>query len=163
MDLNISFEEIEQIQNDWGNSIINIGKIYIGKGDYNTAAKNHVKRFYGYEEGKVLFKPTLASLYPFRLTVESAESYFVGGNPKFPRDSGFALKPWINVRFENAGIIIMKQYAVSMGNYFFRDLDEKEEKVEFSLGFFRSENGNLKINLHHSSLPFDPVTVTKQN
>lgn len=156
MNLNIKAEEIEQVQNNWGKSIVQIGEIYLNKGDYKTAAKNLVKQFYGYENGEVLFKPTLASLYPFRLTQECAESYFIGDNPRYPRDMGFALKPWINVRFENAGIIIMKQYGISMGNYYFKGVDGVEVKVEYSMGFFRSENGNLKINLHHSSLPFDP-------
>lgn len=161
MNQNISIEEIEQIQNEWGKSIVHIGKLYLKNGDYKTAAENHVRQFYGYENGKVLFKPTRVSLYQFRLTIESAVSYFIGGNPEFPRDSGFAIQPWINVRFENAGFFIMKQYAVTMGNYFFENLAGKESKVEYTLGFFRSENGNLKINLHHSSLPFVPGTVSK--
>lgn len=113
-----------------------------------------VNELYGYEKGPVLFKPTKASREQFRLTTESAVSYFIGQNPDFPEDKGFALEPWQNVRFENAGFIFEEKQALAMGNYFFTNYQGVETKVEFSFGYYRSKNGSLKINLHHSSLPF---------
>jgi hypothetical protein len=78
----------------------------------------------------------------------------VGGSPEFPEDNGFALQPWGKVRFENAGIIVSEKTALAMGNYFFTDYNDVETKVEYTFGYRKAENGKLKINLHHSSLPF---------
>ena len=43
-----------------------------------------------------------------------------------------------------------------MGNYFFTDLNGDESKVEYTFGYVKDEEGNLKIGVHHSSLPFSP-------
>ena len=40
-----------------------------------------------------------------------------------------------------------------MGNYYFTDLTGVETKVEYTFGY-KLSNGELKIDLHHSSLPF---------
>lgn len=58
--------KIELFQNEWGNCLIEIGKAFIQKDDYTSLAKIHVEKFYGYQEGKVIFKPMLASKYQFR-------------------------------------------------------------------------------------------------
>ena len=79
-------------------------------------------------------------------------SYFVGGI--VTEDKGFALAPYNKVRFENEGIITYCNTAISMGEYFFTKTDGSEIKVEYSFGYVRDENGELKINLHHSSLPY---------
>merc|ERR1712232_1321825 len=48
--------------------------------------------------------------------------------------------------------------AMAMGNYFFTkpddDGNDEETKVEYSFGYFLDSEGALRINLHHSSLPF---------
>jgi hypothetical protein len=41
-----------------------------------------------------------------------------------------------------------------MGNYFFEDGEQKLLKVEYTFGFIRIKD-QLKINLHHSSLPYN--------
>jgi hypothetical protein len=150
----IKQEEILEAQNKWANQIVKLGVDYREKKDYKKTARLLVDELYGYSEGPVLFKPTKASRQQFRLTQESAVSYFIGQNPDFAEDKGFALEPWEKVRFENAGFILEESLAVAMGNYFFTNYLGEETKVEFTLGFFRSKNGSLKINLHHSSLPF---------
>lgn len=150
----INQEEILEAQIRWGNRIVELGEDYHEKNNYKKTARLLVDKLYGYNEGSVLFKPTKASRQQFRLTAESAVSYFIGHNPDFPEDKGFALEPWQKVRFENAGFILGEKHAVAMGNYFFTNYRGTETKVEFTLGFFRSKNGALKINLHHSSLPF---------
>ena len=71
-------------------------------------------------------------------------------------DKGFALQPWISVRFENASVILNDNNALAMGNYFFTQTNGSVVKVEYTFGYFLNENNNLKINLHHSSLPFNP-------
>jgi hypothetical protein len=150
----ITTKEIEQIQQKWAKSLVKIGKVYTGGKDYKKLAEKHIADFYGYGEDTVLFKPTLANNKQFRTTFESALSYFIGGNPAFPDDQGFALKPWANVRFENSGFILKEHSAIAMGNYFFVDFAGNETKVEFTLGFYRTDEGHLKINLHHSSVPY---------
>jgi len=86
-------------------------------------------------------------------------SYFIAGNDKFPEDEGFALQPWTKVRFENNGMILQEKRAIAMGNYFFTDLSGGETKVEYTFGYTLSDNGELLIDLHHSSLPYNPVSV----
>ena len=69
-------------------------------------------------------------------------------------DKGFAINPWTNVRFENAGMILEENRAISMGNYFFKDQENEILKVEYTFGFIKINNNELRINLHHSSLPY---------
>ena len=62
-----------------------------------------------------------------------ALSYFIGGNDSFcNEDEGFAMKPWVKVLSENSGVIIEKNRAIAMGNYFFTDLNGNTIKVEYS-------------------------------
>lgn len=155
--MTIQQSEIMEAQKLWGDAIVKIGQTFREKSDFREIAENAVGDFYAYDLGKVLFKPTKASEKQFRLTFESAVSYFVGGNTDFPEDKGFALQPWKNVRFENAGIIVNDNSAFAMGNYFFTDYNDVETKVEYTFGYRKAENGKLKIILHHSSLPFQNV------
>ncbi|MGB6299378.1 MAG: hypothetical protein WBF90_24800 [Rivularia sp. (in: cyanobacteria)] len=152
----ITEKDVIEAQNTWANAVIEIGKTYQNKGDYRAKAAETVDTLYGYDEGKVLFKPTLASEGQFRLTEEDAVSYFVKG--KIAEDKGFALRPWSKVRFENAGVSVGCGDAVAMGNYYFTDANTgKETKVEYTFGYRRNDDGKLLIDLHHSSLPFDPA------
>ena len=144
----ITTTEVEAAQRGWGEGIVKIGKAK----DPRKAAVKHIDKFYAFDYGQVLFKPTLASADQFRGTKKEALSYFIGQD--LAEDKGFALAPYINVRWENEGIITDGDSAVAMGNYFFTDKKGKEVKVEYSFGYVRDEEGNLKINLHHSSLPF---------
>jgi len=154
MKTNIQQSEILEAQKLWGNAIVKIGQYYRENKDFKKIAENAVGDFYGYDLGPVLFKPTKASEKQFRSTFESAVSYFVGDNTEFPEDKGFALQPWKKVRFENAGVIINSRTAFAMGNYFFTDNNDVETKVEYTFGYRKVKNGKLKINLHHSSLPY---------
>lgn len=153
----IQQSEILEAQKLWGDAIVKIGESFREKKDFKKIAENAVGDFYGYDIGKVLFKPTKASEKQFRLNFESAVSYFIGDNPDFPEDKGFALQPWKKVRFENSGIIMNDENAFAMGNYFFTDYNDIETKVEYTFGYQKAANGKLKIILHHSSLPFQNV------
>ena len=79
-------------------------------------------------------------------------SYFVGGG--IAEDKGFAIAPYTAVRWENEGTTIVGDIAFSMGNYYFTKTDGSEVKVEYTFGIRQMENGELKIVLYHSSLPF---------
>lgn len=150
----ISKQEIIAFQDSWGSAVVNVGKLFLDKQNYQSAAKELVEKFYAYKEDTVLFKPTRAEYDQFRSDAEGALSYFIGNNPNYTEDTGFALQPWTKVRFENSEIVFVENYALSMGNYFFTDLNGHSKKVEYSMGFFRNDKGELKINLHHSSVPY---------
>ena len=151
----ITEEQILEAQKSWGEGIINIGRVFLEKGDYKAAAEQHINTFYNYQEGKVLFKPTLASIKQFRLDFDAALSYFVGGNEAFPEDHGFAIKPWTDVRWENIGTTILGETGLAMGNYYFTPHDGSDGvKVEYSFGYTRDSKGDLKIILHDSHVPF---------
>ena len=85
---------------------------------------------------------------------EGAISYFIGNNSSYDEDKGFALQPWVNVRFENSAVILEEHRALAMGNYFFTDTQGSETKVEYTFGYIKTKDGVLKIDVHHSSLPF---------
>lgn len=89
----ITEQEVTEAQRAWGDGIVNIGKVYKENGDYVKAAIDHINKFYNYQEGIVLFKPTLAAEKQFRTDFDGALSYFVAGNKKYPEDHGFAIKP----------------------------------------------------------------------
>ena len=150
----ISLKEVENIQKDWGTNLVKLGSL---KGNFEACeneASQMIKRLYGYDNGIVLFKPTKAKESQFRLSFEGAKSYFIGGDENFSEDSGFALQPWTNVRFENASVILNEKTAIAMGNYFFTELNGNVVKVEYTFGYFLDSKQCLKINLHHSSLPY---------
>lgn len=149
----ITESEVLSAQKEWADGIVAISSEYIKKGDYKSRAKQHIKDLYAYEQSKVLFKPTLASDDQFRETFDQAFSYFVGGSIK--EDTGFAIRPWSKVRFGEQEIITDSDSAIAMGNYYFTPHGEtKETKVEYTFGYIKDDNGDLRINLHHSSLPF---------
>jgi hypothetical protein len=121
-------------------------------------AEDHINQFYNYQDGSVLFKPTLASEKQFRLDFEGALSYFVGGNSNYPEDHGFAIKPWSHVRWESIGTKIIGNMAIAMGNYFFTPTEGGDDvKVEYSFSYTKNDKGELKIILHGSHLPYSPA------
>ncbi len=148
--------EILAAQRAWGDSLIDVGSVFSQGGDHVARAKELLASLYAYHVGPVIFKPTLAASKQFRNTVEGALSYFVGGNADYPEDSGFAVKPWTAVRFENEGMVCQSDSAFAMGNYFFTDTQGQETKVEYSFAYRRGPDGEVLINLHHSSLPYSP-------
>ena len=153
----ITTEEVEAAQKEWGDGIVAISAAYTKKADYTAAARKHLDTLYNYDNGMVLFKPTLAAEDQFRGTYDEALSYFVKGMRA--EDTGFAIKGWTNVRFENEGIVTDDDNAMAMGNYYFTGPDGSITKVEYTFGYVRGPDGKLKINTHHSSVPYAPATV----
>ena len=145
---------IETAQKAWGDGIVRIAAAHTAGEDYTAVASDHVKTLYAYGLTPVLFKPTLAAEQQFRSTFDDALSYFVASNNACPEDKGFAIKSWTNVRFENQKMVINGTTAMAMGNYFFTAPDGNEQKVESSFGYIVDAEGELRIALHHSSLPF---------
>ena len=47
--------------------------------------------------------------------------------------------------------------AIAMGNYFFTPTEGGDDvKVEYSFSYTKNDNGELKIILHGSHLPYSP-------
>ena len=149
----VTIADVEKAQQAWGDGIVAIATAHSSGMDYVERARHHIKSLYAYDIGTVLFKPTFAAKEQFRSTFEGALSYFVAENGVCPEDNGFAIKNWINVRFENEDIVINGTTAMAMGNYFFTTSDGEEVKVEFSFGYIVDSSGDLRIHLHHSSMP----------
>jgi hypothetical protein len=151
----ITEQDVLEAQQKWAAGIVEIGAVYQNEGDYKEEASQLIRALYAYDKSTVLFKPTLASEDKFRETFDEALSYFVGGD--IAEDTGFAIKPWSNVRFAEQEIITDSDSATAMGVYFFTPAGETDEvKVEYTFGYMRDEDENLLINVHHSSLPFTP-------
>lgn len=155
----ITTEEVEAAQQEWGEGIVAISAVHSQGGDYEERAREHLDTLYNYDNSMVLFKPTLAADDQFRGTYDEALSYFVTGMRS--EDTGFAIKGWTDVRFENEGIVTDDDNAIAMGNYYFTGADGSVTKVEYTFGYVRGPDGKLKINTHHSSVPFEPVNVAK--
>ena len=80
----------------WCDNVVAVGKVHAEGGDAKAFASKVLSENYDYDNGKVLFKPTLTfGAQTFRPTKEGALSYFVGGNSDYPNDNGFKLKPWV--------------------------------------------------------------------
>ncbi|MDG1251052.1 MAG: hypothetical protein P8N55_03030 [Flavobacteriaceae bacterium] len=150
----ITQQQVEKIQNTWGDGVVKIGALKHDRKECEKFASEFLDNLYAFDKGKVLFKPTKCEKEQFRPTKSEALSYFISGDDRAcDEDKGFAIQPWTKVRFENTGFILEIDRAISMGNYFFTDLDGNEAKVEYTFGY-KSINGNLKIDLHHSSFPY---------
>ena len=150
----INKTEIEEVQNSWGKGIITIGKLKDSPKECRIFTVNFINKHYDFNFGDVQFKPTKASEKQFRNNNKSALSYFIGSDKDYAEDKGFALNPWVMVDFKNESINIYENIATAMGNYFFTTPEGDEVKVEYSFGYILDEDGKVRINLHHSSMPF---------
>lgn len=154
---NVTEAEVLAAQTAWCNALVAISMTGEEKGQ--AAAKQLagevIDAAYGYNLGPVLFKPTLAAApQTFRTTREGALAYFVGGDPAFKGDTGFALKGWTACRAENAAIHINGDTATTMGNVIITGKDGKLTTVDKTWKFKKTDDGKLRIVVHHSSLPY---------
>ena len=152
----IQKEQVISAQNEWGSGVVAIGALRDKRADCEAYASDFLDKMYAFEMGTVLFKPTKCAIEQFRATKAEAQSYFIAGDGRAcQEDGGFAINPWTKVRFENTGMILDNNGAIAMGNYFFTDLNGNEAKVEYTFGY-KLVDGALKIDLHHSSYPYNP-------
>ena len=145
-------QDIIKAQNSWSEGIIKMGQISNDRSSLEIYVSDFLDRLYNFDD-QVLFKPTKAKDIQFRNDKKSAISYFIAGNGReCDEDNGFALSNWSKITFENKDFILGKEHAIAMGNYTFENNNSKV-KVEFSFGY-TNVDGLVKINLHHSSIPF---------
>ena len=152
----ISIAEVEAAQTAWAEAIIDVGAAPSWD-EAHARATQLVQRLYHLEDGSLLFCPTMAADQQFRGTLKDAVSYFVGRDADHAEDHGFALNSWVQIRFENAGVVTKSDASMAMGNYFFRAEGGSEVKVEYTFVYVRDSAGAIKIQLHHSALPYTPA------
>ena len=157
----ITEQQVNAAQQAWCDGLVKVAQVHARGGDAKAAAARMIDDLYDYADGKVFFKPTLAyGPRTFRPTREGALAYFVGGDPAFPEDTGFALKGWTKARYDNNasenGIQIHGDLAITMGNVYVTGPDGKEVMVDKTFVFRRCKDGNLRLCVHKSALPFSP-------
>jgi len=158
----VSVEDVKVCQAKWANAITHISKVYLNEGDFVKAAGDAAGELYGYGITPVLFKPTKAAKVPFRPEGADAMSYFVGNSNVeggHHEDAGFAIndgKGWKNVQFINHDIACYDNLALAMGQYVFTCAQTGEKsKVEYTFGYNRNPDGQVRICLHHSSVKYN--------
>jgi hypothetical protein len=162
-DAGITEPEVLAAQKAWGDALVAISRDYETGGidKARATASAVLDQAYGYNLGPVLFKPTLTrDPQTFRTTKEGALAYFVGHDPKYPRDKGFALQHWRSVEIRNVGIQINGDVANTMGKVVMRDRDGKTTTVDKTWTFKKDDAGVVRIILHHSSLPYTGSKVS---
>lgn len=152
----ITEAEVLAAQRAWCDALVSISRTNETQG--REAARELAGRVldaaYGYQMGAVLFKPTLTvAPQTFRTTRAGALAYFVGGDPAFPRDTGFALNGWTRCEIVNSAVFIAGQVATTMGNVRITGREGRVTTVDKSWQFVKDDAGQLRIVLHHSSLP----------
>jgi hypothetical protein len=153
----ISESEVIGAQKAWCQALVDISSTYAKEGQpaAKALAEKVIDSAYGYQMGAVLFKPTLTvAPQTFRTTRDGALAYFVGGDAAYPKDTGFALKGWTKCEAQNAGIFIAGDSATSMGNVMVTNKDGKVTTVDKTWAYVKDDAGNLRIVVHHSSLPY---------
>jgi hypothetical protein len=158
----LTVKEVLAAQQAWCDGLVKIGKLYAEKGDYKAFTEKFIDDTYDYSEGKTFFRPTLATRpAAFRKTKEGALAYFIGGNPKFPDDGGFALKKWVKVEVEeNEGlnsVQIHGNIAITMGNIHLTNAAGDKVTVDKTFVFRRCDDGKLRLIVHKSALPNTPA------
>lgn len=158
----IAEAEVNAAQQAWCDGLVRISRVHKEGGDYKAVAGQVIDDLYDYKEGRVFFKPTLATgKNTFRPTREGALSYFIGGNTNFPEDTGFSLKDWVKVKYDNNaaenGIQIHGDIAVTMGNVYLTNAKGDEVMVDKTFVFRRGADGKLRLCAHKSALPYQPA------
>jgi hypothetical protein len=159
--MSITVKEVNAAQKAWCKAVIKIGKL--SKKSWEQArdyALVVLKEAYNYEFGPVFFRPTLTTNpATFRNDIRGALSYFVGRDPLYPYDKGFAVKnPWTKVTYKNVGvgkedgIQFYNDIAITMGKVTFLADDGEEITVDKTFIFQKGSDNKLRLVVHKSAL-----------
>jgi hypothetical protein len=152
--------EVLAAQQAWCKALVDISTTgdKSGQPAAKALAEKVIDAAYGYQMGGVLFKPTLTvNPQTFRTTRAGALAYFVGGDPAFPKDTGFALKGWTQCEVANAAVFLAGDSATTMGKVNITGKDGKVTTVDKTWKFVKDDAGKLRIVVHHSSLEHSPA------
>jgi hypothetical protein len=153
----ITEAEVLAAQQGWCKALVDISTTgsQSGQPAAKALAEKVIDAAYGYQMGAVLFKPTLTvNPQTFRTTKAGALAYFVGGDPAYPKDTGFALKGWTRCDIDNAAVFIAGDSATTMGKVNITGKDGKVTTVDKTWKFVKDDAGALRIVVHHSSLEY---------
>lgn len=153
----VTQSEVLAAQQAWCKALVDISSTHARQGQpaAKALAEQVIDAAYGYQMGGVLFKPTLTvNPQTFRPTRAGALAYFVGGDPAFPKDTGFALKGWTRCEVANNAIFIAGDSATTMGKVNITGKDGKVTTVDKTWKFVKDDAGKLRIVVHHSSLEY---------
>ena len=149
--------EVLAAQKAWGDALVAISREHEARGQTSAKAlaSTVLDNAYGYNLGPVLFKPTLTvAPQTFRTTKDGALAYFVCGDTNYPYDTGYAQQGWRSVEIRNAGVQIHGDTANTTGNVILTDKDGKVTTVDKTWTFKKTDDGRIRIVVHHSSLPY---------
>jgi hypothetical protein len=153
----ITKEDVTKAQRAWCEALVDISKAYEtgGQSAAKALAEKVIDSAYAYDDGGVLFKPTLTvNPQTVRTSRAGALAYFVGGDPEYPNDKGFALKGWTSCVAEDNAIIILGESATSLGKVRITNKDGSIVTVDKTWQYVKDRDGNLRIVVHHSSLEY---------
>ena len=146
---NINSIEVEDFLNSWKDGVIDIGIAYQEGHDYREKARVFIETHYAFDTGEVLFKPTFTNDVVFRNNLEDALSYFVSGD--ISEDSGFAIKPWADIKTSEVSFILEDNLCAVMGVLNLKPLNSEDEtRIAFTFILVK-DNDKFKIKVHHSS------------
>jgi len=141
--------EVKDFLNSWKDGVIDIGIAYQEGIDYREKARTFIETHYAFDTGDVLFKPTFSNDVVFRNNLEDALSYFVTGD--ISEDSGFAIKPWEDIKTSEVSFILEHNLCAVMGVLHLKPLNsENKTKIAFTFILVK-DNDRFKIKIHHSS------------
>ena len=164
----ITEDEVNKAQREWCDRLVETSRAY-PNGNYRKLANEFIDDLYDFQEGRVFFRPTLA-MAPrnFRTTKPGALAYFIGENPAFPNDQGFATKfHWISATYDNKiegndAIQIHGNIAIVMGNVYLRQAEVtaggKEVVVDKVFVYRKDSNDTLRLIVHNSAVSNLPNT-----
>ncbi len=141
--------KIKEFINSWTKGVIEIGKAYSEKKDFEKEALKFLSKHYAFKTQEVLFKPTFTKEKIFRNSLDEALSYFVKG--RFSEDNGFALKPWEEINLQELNILNEKNLSSAMGTLSFKPVSSSETTLVAFTFIFCLEGKEIKIKIHHSS------------
>ena len=166
----ITEDDVNKAQEAWCNGLVEISQAHRNNLDYRRLANDFIDRLYDFDDGgRVFFRPTLAMApQNFRTTRAGALAYFIGENPAFPNDQGFATKyQWISATYDNEiegndAIQIHGNIAIVMGNVYLRQAEVtvggKEVVVDKVFVYRKDSNGTLRLIVHNSAVSNLPNT-----
>jgi len=138
-------EDILGAQRAWGDAVVAADvQALLALYDFDNA------------HGPILFKPTMAA--DIRTDRAGAESYFVGGDARYPDDKGFLNKGWTSVVFHSAAGTVFeggRLAANDMGKYVFTDQAGNTARADYTFSYHKVD-GRVLITLHHSSFVYVP-------
>ena len=162
--------EVKAAQDTWCGALVAISTAHAegGLAKSKPLSSDIIDAAYAYQFGPVAFKPTWAyGDTTFRTTKDGALSYFIGDDPNYT-DPGFGIgspgdgnypnlsnrSPWIKCTPEIFAIQVFGNTANAMGWVHFEAADGTTSKVDKTFSYVRDDVGNLRITVHHSSVPY---------